>query len=66
MRNGKEEKNKGSIIKQGNMREWYNRGKKKKKKGWKQERESEKKKVKKREGRGRDDTEVTQIHYILG
>jgi len=32
--------------------------------GSKKERESEKKKVKKREGRGRDDTEVTQINSL--
>ena len=43
MRNGKEEKNKGSIIKQGNMREWYNRGKKKKKDGSKKEKVKRKK-----------------------
>ena len=55
MRNGKEEKNKGSIIKQGNMREWYNRGKKKKKKDG-----SKKEKVKRKKSRkGKAEVEMT-------
>ena len=56
MRNGKEEKNKGSIIKQGNMREWYNRGKKKKKR----KDGSKKEKVKRKKSRkGKAEVEMT-------
>lgn len=63
MRNGQEEENKGSIIKQGNTRHRYNRGVGGKD-GGKKEREREKKKVKKREGTDRDNIEVTQINSL--
>lgn len=62
MRNGQEEKNKASIIKQKYKREVQQGGGGKD--GGKKEREREKKKVKKREGTGRDNIEVTQINSL--